>query len=563
MSSKKICSRSLISIMPVFAAWIFLGCQDVSKNRADTGNVLYDLTRTSDGITISVAFQGEKDGSTEVLMGGKWADEQSPHNRFQNIKIEGGTFKNNGSTLTIDHQPSTDIVLSYDLKIADQREAAVDPTYFFAPVLTDNYIHLIGYTSLAVPKLEGDMTVSYIGDWSGNDDSTILRSRLLKPGRPVSSKGVQSGFLMFGAFELSESQDGRVQIATAPGVSVSSENILQEVAPLLNAMSELWDDEPLDYSVTLLPFTTERGTVLAGTAFPGGFSAALTPDIKTSDIQRFLAHETAHEIVPLRLGQPEFDSTDREGEGYWISEGFAEFFSREAQILAGTLDKDALIERVNDDLRELYQSPTRNALNVQVGTDFWTNRDIERLPYLRGSLLAHKWDAIIRQRSLGDAGMMDVLRDLGEKATNSESNIVLSVDAVLRTLENRGANTAREDYESVIINGEDFLPPPNMLGACYDVRLVNEGTYDVGFDANATLSNGIVSGVATDSAAYKAGLRNGLKFLEKVSGGGGDTSAPLVLRLQGEDDPFELSYLPISSPFTSVPQFFRKAKCKH
>ena len=134
---------------------------------------------------------------------------------------------------------------------------------------------------------------------------------------------------------------------------------------------------------------------------------------------------------------------------------------------------------------------------------------------------------------------------------------------MLRTLENRGANTAREDYESVIVNGEDFLPPPNMLGACYDLRLVNEGTYDVGFDANATLSNGIVSGVATDSAAYKAGLRNGLKFLEKVSGGGGDTSAPLVLRLQGEDDPFELSYLPISSPFTSVPQFFRKAKCKH
>jgi len=559
MSSQKPYTRPLIT---VFAACMFLGCQGVSKNGADTTHVQYDLTKTSDGITISVAFKGETDGTTEILMGGEWADEQSPHTRFQNIQVEGATLKNNGSTLSLDHPSSADLVLSYDLMTADQRDAGVDPTYFFAPVLADDYIHLIGYTSLAVPKLETDITVSYTGNWSGSIEGTILRSRFLKQGQPVSPEEFQSGFLMFGNFEMSKSHDGRVQIASASSVSVSAENVLQEVAPLLNAMSSLWGDEPIDYSVTLLPFTTDHGAVLAGTAFPGGFSAALTPDIKTSDIQRFLAHETAHEIVPLRLGQPEFEATDREGEGYWISEGFAEFLSREAQILAGTLDEAGLIERVNGDLRELYQSPTRNAPNAQIGTDFWTNRNIERLPYLRGSLLAHKWDAAIGRASSGDEGMIDVLRDLGEKAIKSESSTVLSVDAVLRALENRGVDTAREDYESIIVSGQDFLPPSNMLGACYHVRSVSEGTYDVGFDVSATLGNGIVSGVAPDSAAYKAGLRNDLRFLEKVSGGGGDTSEPLVLSVQGEGDPFELTYRPIGPPFTLIPQFSHKPNCK-
>jgi len=48
-----------------------------------------------------------------------------------------------------------------------------------------------------------------------------------------------------------------------------------------------------------------------------------------------------------------------------------------------------------------------------------------------------------------------------------------------------------------------------------------------------------------------------------VSGGGGDISVPLVLKVRDQDQSFEVSYLPINDKAMDVPQFEVIKNCKN
>ena len=65
-----------------------------------------------------------------------------------------------------------------------------------------------------------------------------------------------------------------------------------------------------------------------------------------------------------------------------------------------------------------------------------------------------------------------------------------------------------------------------------------------------------------DHNSAKAGLRDGQKFVTKVSGGGGDTTIPLVLEVIDNGKPLMISYSPISGQYVQIPQFEITKDCK-
>ncbi len=517
----------------------------------------YDIGRIEPGVKITLTMRGDLDGETELKIGDAWADEKSPHERFKSIEVSGGVLTRENAHVNIRHEANANLTISWELHKTDGRNFQQDPIYFFAPVITDNYIHLIGYTSLMFPVTKAPVSINFAGSALAGESQAVL-SPLWSSPAPIDGGQIPSGFLMAGKINARRSADEKIAVGIAPGLELNSAKLIKDLEPVLSSLSQVWGSEATSYSVTLQPAPPEIGTVLAGTAFAGGFAAAASSDMGGDRLGGFLTHEVAHEWVPNKIGALEFEATSREPEGYWISEGFTQLLSRKAQIQSGQLDDQGYADRVNEDLRELYLSPVRTHTNAQIGEKFWTDRDIERLPYLRGFLVAAKWDAEIARHSKGIADMIDVLKSL-ERANNvTEDGIKLTKEIVIEHAKMQGALNPELDVSGFIIAGNLFTPPDNMLGPDFVLSEVKVHPYDIGFDFEKTRANGIVEGVLEGSNAYRAGLRNGIGFVSKLSGGGGDTTVPIVLKLSDQGQEFELSYIPAEPDGVMVPQFIRK-----
>ena len=81
--------------------------------------------------------------------------------------------------------------------------------------------------------------------------------------------------------------------------------------------------------------------------------------------------------------------------------------------------------------------------------------------------------------------------------------------------------------------------------------------YSLGFDVEASLGTGIFSGVNKDHNSYFAGLRDGMEFIEKVKGGGGNTTEPIVLKVKDNNTLLNISYLPTGEKSVEIPQYIQ------
>lgn len=537
----------------IFLIGSLAACKNI---KPPTREASYEIERIEEGIKLTLNISGDQDGQTEFKIGDNWADEKTPHERFKNITSAPHELSLDEETLTVTHPSGVNLAITWELHSDDGRNASEDPTYFFAPVITKEYIHLIGYTALITPMNADPVQVTFGGTALREAEGKIL-SPLWKTKDTIQSDTLISGFSLLGNIDTARSADGHLSVGISQGVDISAAELVSELEPILTSLADVWGAPLIDYSVTLQSLDPAIGSVLAGTAFPGGFAAAATPNIATQLLSGFLTHEAAHEWVPNRLGAPEFEGSGREPEGYWISEGFTQLLSRKAQLKAGSIDMDGYAALLNQDMRELYMLPTREFTNAQIGKSFWTNQDVERLPYLRGFLLAAKWDQEISIASNGTKGMIDVLKAIEKKNNGAEDGIKLTSDIVVEHVKNMGAKDPQADIAAFIIKGMLFEPNPNMLGNGFSLIESELAPYDVGFDTDKTFQTGVFEGVTEQSSAYRAGLRNGMTFISKKSGGGGDTSVPLIMQVEHKGQQIEISYKPTSNDKVKVPQFIK------
>jgi len=207
-------------------------------------------------------------------------------------------------------------------------------------------------------------------------------------------------------------------------------------------------------------------------------------------------------------------------------------------------------------------SPARNVPNTDIQKDFWNDPDVERQPYLRGFLLALNWNQEIITISNKQKNMADALRGLKDKAQKNSLLPELTPSYLTTHFSRWVGRDLTSDLTSYITNGETIIPTPENLGGCETLTMRPSFRYNLGFDVDASLGSGIFSGVRENSNAYRAGLRNGMKFLSKVKGGGGDTTRPIVLGVNDAGEDIEVSYLPIDGEGVDVPQYVTSdSKC--
>jgi predicted metalloprotease with PDZ domain len=193
---------------------------------------------------------------------------------------------------------------------------------------------------------------------------------------------------------------------------------------------------------------------------------------------------------------------------------------------------------LNEALQAYAQSPERTAPNSRILADFWTDRDVQRMPYLRGRFLAMIWDARLRRNGHSFDDVVHDMRDrASEGAEYAQEVFVASAPAL-------GLNLG-SDLQSYITNGEPILLPEDLLAPCGAVTTREAPVFHRGFDIQATqANNNIIAGVDPALPAYAVGLRNGMVLIRRDGGEIGNAEMEITYVVRDGDTERTFRYMP-------------------
>ena len=225
---------------------------------------------------------------------------------------------------------------------------------------------------------------------------------------------------------------------------------------------------------------------------------------------------------------------------YWLSEGFTDFYTGRLLVRDGVWTPQQFAADLNDMLRAYAQSPVRAEPNARIVADFWSNQDVQRLPYQRGRMLALIWDGRLRANG---KSFDDVVREMRARARaasepSTAANIFPSVATDL------GLDVSAE-LASNVETGAPILLPEDLLAPCGRIATREVSTFHRGFDIEATqANNNIIAGVDPTLPAYAAGIRNGMTLIRRDAGEIGDSEQEIAYVVRDGETERTFRYMP-------------------
>ncbi len=457
--------------MKVFFVLLFVSVAFSVPGRADcraipkTGEFLYytiEPQPADGGLTLDVSLAFRTKGSeTELLLPSEWQGQKELYKAIRNL------IALSPDTHIIETKdpwrrrvsfPSGSIVRLRYTVIKDW-SGAIDASTYFRVMIGQSYFQLMGRNFLVYPTLPDDDVLPISLEWKnippdwkvlgslgGDSHCTALKARVIK---------VSSGLFVGGDIRLMKrSVAGKsVFVATRGRWQFADESFASLVEQIPTAERQFWrDSPPPNFLVTLLPGDAAVGNY-GGTALEDSFALFMGPRAQLDFATKFLlAHEMFHSWNAAKLGEVQ------QAQPYWFTEGFTDYYARLILFRAGLITAEEYGTDVESTYREYLMSPLLHARTKKVEEKFYADPDAQRLMYLRGDLLAIRWDELIRKKSNGRASLDSAMRDLLHEAARKE--IVLTNNFLAGYFSPYVGPDAVKDVLHFIEDG-DVIPKPN------------------------------------------------------------------------------------------------------
>jgi hypothetical protein len=274
------------------------------------------------------------------------------------------------------------------------------------------------------------------------------------------------------------------------------------------------------------------GGVEVGGSFVGTFDRQ-TPE---KDFKLTLAHEMVHTFA-YALDAPDGLLSS------WYAEGLAVNYERVLPWRAHQISTADFLTDLNKTAARYYTDPLNDTPNSQIPARFWADTRVRVLPYDRGSLYFATVNAEMRRRTHGRRSLDDLL--LKMIAKHRQGQVVDAAAWVALVRRELGSGAVAEFH--AMMNGALVLPPSDAFGPCFERTTAPLRRYQLGFDSAVLMEPArIVRGLIADSAAARAGLRNGDRIVKPVPQDGiqADQDATLTLLIQRDGRTFPITYLP-------------------
>lgn len=491
--------------------------------------VAYALRPDGDGVEITLRFHGARSGRSRVLVPDRWAGQEGLGAAIHDLRVasDGATLRGSGRVRTVTHPPDAELELVYRL-VGDGRDpgsdAPIEDERYYRAITGGRGVHFAAQAGIVVPALDPDEQRPLSLRWDGLPEGWIAADSWGHgPDRAWTGTldELAAGLFVAGPLQLDVIDvDGRAVGAVWTGhIDVDRQVTVDALGRIVAAERAFWRDPgPNWFLVSFLDVGRGCCTV-AGTGLSHAFAAFLSVD--GGGLDRQVGHVLAHELFHAWNGSA-MQPAPPEERMYWFTEGFTEYYSRLIELRAGAIDLPTYVAELDDAVAEYLANPLHLRGSGVVRRRFWRDPNAERLPYLRGELIALGWRAALREAG---ASLDDVMRDLLAADTPLTP---ATVEAAIRRRADIGA---AEQIREHVVAGREVPLVPGALGPCYTLGTLPG--FDPGFDVDATVRAGLVVGVRPDGPAFAAGLRDGVT-VTRLSVYNGDTTKPIVVGVRDE-----------------------------
>ncbi|MCA9523054.1 MAG: hypothetical protein KC609_18895 [Myxococcales bacterium] len=521
------------------------------------------LRPTSHGpeLDVDLEFRGSSTGTTRVLLPDRWA---SATQYYQMIR--GPRVLNEGATITADspasrliqHRPNERLKLRY--RVATRQSLRmIDPYAYFWPLIRGSYLHFFGHGVFVVPADDGKVRRTIELEWVLPRDWTVANSFAVNQRRQrfLATRGaLRHAIYVAGDFRLyrRDVKGGPVWVALRDQWAFRDAELVDTVSRVVTAERDFFGDYRFPHFLVTLLKGTARCCSYGGSGVRNGFALFVSTDRGIDGRMRWiLAHELFHTWNGRRIRRQQPEQLV-----YWFSEGVTDYYARLLLLRRGLMGFGQYLRHLNRAIRDYYSSPARNLSNRVVQDRFWSDEDVSRLPYRRGDLLAHRWNARIKRATNGRHSFDDVMRDLLREAQTKGTVVSkASLDRLVRRYLPRGI---ARDIERFVESGETIPLVPNALGHCAELTFIDHVKFEPGFDLSRSKRRREVTGLRHDSPAYVAGLRNG----QRIVGWdlhGRRTDVELKIQIHDQYGKRWIGFLP-GGETVRVPQYRLKASLK-
>lgn len=460
-----------------------------------------------DALDITVRFTGEADGETVLDLPNAWGGEERLWQALHDLRVDGAVVSPGADPAhrVLRHAPKAPITVRY--RVRQEKPGppqAADGRNPYRAIIQPAYFHVLGNVVLAMPqdierRMPATLTVT------GMPAGARFASDAEHPG--LTAQRLAESVMVGGDFRVLDAGGG-ARIAIRGQWPLPDAEWRDRYAKIAAAQRAYWGADAEPYLVTVLPLGAPPDSMSAGgTGRDDAFAFFATPSAPLDIVARTLAHEMMHSWVPGRLGGlPEED----EALHYWFSEGFTDWAAWRANVRGGVWSVEEFAQVFNAALAAYDLSPVRAAPNTRIAEAYWSDPVTQQLPYQRGMLIASLWDYRLRNASNGGHDLDDVLQRLQRGAQRRPD--VTAVE-LLPVAMRRGGVEIGVDRTELVAEGRPVPLPADLFAPCGVIVTEQRLMWSRGFDFAATQrADWVIGGVSEGSAAWRAGLRNGMRL---------------------------------------------------
>ncbi len=538
------CRQTNIRFRLAVAA-LLISCAARGAGAADE-QLTYTLRPKPDtgALEVEVAW-ATKDRTSSILAASTtYGTVESVPDLIRDVQIEGGTLAaRQGASWTISHRKNGEFRCRYTVR-CNKRE--LDWSHTHHPIAGRRFFHGVGSAFLLVP-----------GGAQGKEEFEVaLRWELPKDWKAVCSWGsgrhlgakirasdLRHSVYLAGLLQIREAKPGEkpeLTVAVVDGAGFDLDEFTRMATEIISQQCAFMDEKefpPFVITVSPVGEPLKAGDAhLVGMGLYQSFTLLVAPQSKLTDaVEHLFAHELFHFWNGRILEAEEPDKLV-----YWLVEGLTDYYSLRILYESGRWDAKTYAKWVNKHIREYFANPARNARNEEIRDRYWKERDtVGEVAYQRGLLLGLRWNRLARdQRVAGgfDAffrGLVDRARKGGFRVSNGSARQV-GTQAL--------GDWFGAEFDNYVTEARTIDVPADALAPEFSGKSTAVYEFSLGFDRQKSLTQKVVIGLEADSAAAKAGLKEG----DTLAGWRipADTSENVKLQVLRDGLPKNIEYAP-------------------
>lgn len=363
----------------------------------------------------------------------------------------------------IDHVTDNIVKISYDLVSTITGAHQINDSTSHRAIITPQYFHAVGYALFVHPALKKDTfydSRTHISlNWKNIPSHWTLANShgasIYEQQLTISIEQLYKAIYIAGDFRSTPHghTDTPVYIAIRGNWLPEVENKFRDtLARIIQAEREFWNDfdDPY-YLVTIIPWD-EIGH--GGTGLTNSYCLFMNEkkEINPSVIWT-ISHENFHHWLGHKIKI--YDNIK------WFHEGFTDYYGMQIALRAKLISFTEYVDLYNNILYAYYTSHARNLPNNKICDNFWCDYEVQKLPYQRGNILAHNWNAEIKTKTNNTASLDNVMLDIFKKVKEKQHFTISLFQAIMRSYH---INTIEQDIQKYNTEGHTITPSPEAFG---------------------------------------------------------------------------------------------------